>query len=378
MHSVLGVFTQNTFCNWLIDRNIHSTAFRDSSERDRRYFVIVSCKSRKTFRHSHVARFRGPFCLLSAMKRRVFYKGILNHCYQRTADRGVLFYTYSDHLVFFTQYCIMARKYGIQVLAVCQMPDHVHDSVIANRKQDLEMFKQYTNSGFVRKRSEQYGLTGSVFDCSFGSVPKVGDKKARTNLIYVGNNPVERRLVSKAEEYRWNYLAYAASDHPFSEKLVIRDARWPLLKAIKEVKAQYDACKPLNYAQLQRIFQPLDRKESLQLTDFIITTYNVIDYASAIRFFDTYDRMLIALHATTGSEYDLNEVFIGKSDAPYNKMTSILLRERLVRDIHEILRLSVDEKYGLFLLLRRETEAPAEQIAAFLHMPLKKVSNGND
>lgn len=311
------------------------------------------------------------------MKRRKFIKGILNHCYQRMEDGGVLFYTYGDHLVFFTQYCIMARKYRIRVLALCQMPDHVHDSIIANRKQDFERFKQYTGAGFVRKRNKRFGLSGLVFECSFGSVPKIGDKIARTNLLYVGNNPVERKLVPLAEQYRWNYLAYANSNHPFSEKLVIRKARWPLQKAVREVKAQFKAGKPMEYAQLERLFRPLDRKEGLQLTDFIISTYNVIDYQATFRYFDSYVQMLIALHATTGSEHDLNEIFIGKSDAHYNRMTGILLRERRVKEIHEILSMSVDEKYELFLLLRQETYATSEQIAAFLHMPLKKSSNGN-
>lgn len=56
------------------------------------------------------------------MKRRKFYKNTWTHCYQRTADGGVLFYTYSDHLVYFTHYCILARKHHIRVLAMCQMP----------------------------------------------------------------------------------------------------------------------------------------------------------------------------------------------------------------------------------------------------------------
>ena len=292
-------------------------------------------------------------------------------------DGGVLFYTYGDHLVYFTQYCVMARKYNIQVLALCQMPDHVHDSVIANRKQDLVKFKQYTNSGFVKKRQEQFGMSGPVFESTFKSVPKIGDKKARSNLVYVGNNPVERKLVTLAEQYRWNYLAYALSDHPFFEKLIIRNARWPLQKAVREVNSLFYDGKPMNYAVLHRLFQPLDRKERLQLVDCIISTYNVIDYNAAIRFFDSYEQMLIAMHATTGSEYDLNEVFIGKSDALYNRMTVVLLQERAIKDIHEILSLSIDEKYERYLLLRRETEAPAEQIAAFLHMSLKRASNGN-
>ena len=287
-------------------------------------------------------------------------------------DRGVLFYTDIDHLVFYTQYCVMARKHGIRVLALCQMPDHLHDSVIADRKIDLERFKQESLSWYALRRNAQAGVKGAVFECSYGSVPKIGDKNVRSNLIYVGNNPVERKLVSDAKDYRWNYLAYAESDHPFSEKLVIRKASWSLRKAVKEVKAQAAACRPMNYAMMDRLFAPLDRKERMQLTDFIISSYNVIDYAAASKYFDSFDRMMIAMHATTGSEHDLNEVFIGKSDAHYDKMTTILLGKGIVNDIHEILSLSVDEKFELYLLLRRETQATSEQIAAFLHMPLKR------
>lgn len=314
----------------------------------------------------------GSVWLLRDMKRRVFYKGILNHCYQRTADRGLLFYSYSDHLAYFTQYCIMARKYGIRVLSLCQMPDHVHDSVITERKQDLEKFKQDTNSWFAMRWNERYGLHGQVFEQSFGSAPKRGNKKGSSNLVYVGNNPVERRLVEKAEQYRWNYLAYAVSDHPFSKKLVIRDASWPLQKAVKVVKAQFMAGKPLHFNQLERLFAPLGWDERQQLTDFIITTYNCIDYTAALGYFGSYENMLIAMHATTGSEYDIREVFVGKSDAPYGQMTAFLLNNQYVKDIHQILSWSVDEKYELFLVLRKVMDAPGEQFFKFLHLPIRK------
>jgi len=305
------------------------------------------------------------------MKRRIFFKEILNHCYQRTTDGGIQFYTYSDHLYFFTLYCVLARKYGIQVLSLCQMPDHVHDSVVAGQMEDLARFKRQVNTDYTRARNSFFGLKELQWEPRFGSAPKFGEKKVRSNLVYVGNNPVERKLVKRAEEYRWNYLAYAVSNHPFSEKLVIRKARWPLQKAVREVKAQFKDGKPMNYALLQRLFGPLDREERLQLTDFIISTYNVIDYAAAIRYFGSYEEMLTAMHATTGSEHDLNEVFIGRSDAHYARMTKILLQECRLKDIHEILSFPNDEKYSLSLLLRRKTDAPVKQIAKFLHLSMK-------
>ena len=178
--------------------------------------------------------------VLYDMKCRIFYQGIVNHCYQRSADHCVLFYSYGDHLVYFTHYCVMARKYGVKVLSLCQMPDHVHDTVVAEYKEDLSAFKRETNKLFSHKRNAYFHLSSPTLEHPYGSAPKFGTKKVRTNLIYVGNNPVERKLTRKAEEYRWNYLAYASSEHPFSNKLIVRYSRWPLQKAVKEIKANVE------------------------------------------------------------------------------------------------------------------------------------------
>ena len=69
------------------------------------------------------------------------------------------------------------------------------------------------------------------------------------------------------------FLAYAVSPNPFSDRLVIRESRWPMRRAIKEVKACFKSLKPLTYAQLQRLFNPLTDMEKAQLVDYIINLY---------------------------------------------------------------------------------------------------------
>lgn len=306
------------------------------------------------------------------MKRRMIAKNLLIHCYQRSVHGNILFYCYSDYLVYFTGYCIQARKHHVQVLSLCLMPDHVHDSIIVKKSTDLMKFKRDFNTWYSRVHKPVcHCKDEALLETPYGSAIKYGAKKARTLLIYVGNNPVERQLAAKAEDYRWNFLAYAQSDHPFSKKLILRQSRWSLRQAIKEVNAQYQAGKPLSYAQLQRLFKKLEPEEGQQLTDYIIRKYNVIDYPEAIRYFDRYEDMLSAMHSTTGSEYDINEPFLGKSDAHYARMTAIIMRERHPNDIHDILGLDIAEKFTLFQLIRKYSSAMSEQIAKFLHMPMK-------
>lgn len=303
------------------------------------------------------------------MSRR-FFKDILNHCYQRSADCGVLFYTRFDHLVYFTLYCILARKYRIQILSLCQMPDHIHDAVVTARKQDLVQFKRELNSRFAKQYNDYCGTTGPVFASPFGSAPKNGPKAARSTLIYIANNPVEKQLVKEAEQYRWNYLLYALSPHPFSWPIVIRRSSQALRRAVRLVKAQFQTNKALNYTLLKNLTQGLTPAETEQITDYIISVYNVIDYTAAIRFFDTYPDMIRAISANTGKEFDLNEIYLGKDDRPYAEMTRILLAKCGYRDIHEFLSESLERKQELFRILRQYSYAGAKQIGRYLHLPI--------
>ena len=306
-------------------------------------------------------------------RKRPFQKDIVIHCYQRSKDGGLLFYCYSDYLVWFTIICIVASRHKVTILAMCPMPDHVHISLRAASAKELSGFIGEASSWYAVRFNQVCKTEGHVFEPRFGSAPKYGTKRGRTNILYVCNNPVERQLVQNAEDYRWTFLAYAVSEHPFSKKLIIRKASRAMQKAVREVKAQFKAGLPLTYAQLQRLFASLSHEECLQLTDFIITTYNVIDYDAALEFFDSYEDLLKAAHATTSKEHDINEVFVGKSDAHYSKMASTIMRELKPADIHDVLSLPPAEKYEIFQLLRKHSDAMSEQIAKFLHMPVTKL-----
>ena len=303
---------------------------------------------------------------------RFFIRGVVNHIYQRPIEPSVIFYNISDYLVYFTILCSLASKYDVRILKLCQMPDHVHGSWIAGRKKDLFGLERDVTSLFAREHNRICHRKGPFFQSPFGSTPKYTEKKVRSNLIYVDNNPVERRLCEHAEQYRWNYIAYAVSNHPFSEPYRKENASRPMVRAVCSVKACHADGKHLTYAMLQRLLKPLGRKEQEQLVDIIITTYSVIDHEGAIRFFGNYENMLLADHSTTGSEYDLKEVFLGKDDRWYARMANIVMKRYNLADIHDMLGFSSERKWELYQLLRQETMASADQIAAFLRMPLRK------
>lgn len=305
------------------------------------------------------------------MKNRLFYSGIPSHCYQNTVDGFLLFYSISDHLVYFTNLCVCANRFGIIIYAACQMPDHVHLGAIASSCDRLTRFIQEVSKAFALSDSITCNREGHLFNRPFGSAPKKDSKAIRTNIIYIGNNPVERKLCVNAAEYRWNYLAYAVSTHPFSEKLVIRKASWAMKKAVKEVKGEYKRGKPLSYALLQRLFGTLDQKEKNQLVDYIITTYSVIDYDYAFRFFGGYDNMIKAMGYTAGKEHDIQENMVGKSDVCYSLITKRLLEELHLQDIHEIFSMPESFRTDLMLEIHTKTKLDLRQLAKYFRLKIR-------
>ena len=61
--------------------------------------------------------------------------------------------------------------------------------------------------------------------------------------------------------------------------------------------------KPLTYIILERLFRDLENREKNQLTDYIISKYNCIDYDRLISFYGSYDKMCLAFASNQGSEY---------------------------------------------------------------------------
>ncbi|MBO4567247.1 MAG: transposase [Bacteroidales bacterium] len=303
------------------------------------------------------------------MKKRRFSYDALIHCYHNTVDGVLLFYSVSDYLVFFSIACIAARRYNVNIVKLCPMPDHYHISCFCECSSDLAAFIRYLTSVYAREFNTICIRKGQLFTKSFGSAPKRTDKAIRTNLIYVDNNPVERHLSQKAEDYQWNFLKYAESDHPFSDKIIKRTASSHLKNAMRMIESFNKKGRFLRHSTLNMLFSKLDLQEKKSLTDFIITTYSVIDYQFSVEMFGSHKNNLVADNASTGSEYEIRERFNGKRDDVYAKMTGLLLRGGFVSDIHDVISMSLENKKKLFYYLKGMTDATSRQIECFLHLP---------
>lgn len=303
------------------------------------------------------------------MKKRFVVEGEVHHIYQKTKGGVVIFYSLRDYIVFFTIFCTVAEMMDVDVLALCPMPDHLHNASRFKTLEQMEKFVQIYTQCFAREWNKARKREGQLFQPRFGSAVKLGNKQVRTTINYNNNNPVERRITIRAEEYRWNFLRYFRSNNPFSKPLVESEASTKLRNALQEVRSLRKKGKWVKYAQLDRLMNNLGREELQQLADYIITTWNVIDYVGAISYYGDYDAMIRSFHDNTGSEYDIKEDTDQYSDSVYSDCTKILIRDGKISSIREIPTLPSLKKLELFKFLSARSCAKPSQLNKFLHLP---------
>lgn len=248
------------------------------------------------------------------MKQKRFNPGTPTHNYQKSKDGNLLFYSLFDRLVYFTIYCIEAKRRGVMVLSLNLMFTHTHALLQTQSRAVQSHFNREVERLYAREFNGYSGHRGPVFMKTYGWAQKRNNAKVRSCLAYIGNNHVEKKLCRHGIEERWSLLAYAFSDHPFSEALVIRRASVQMKKAVRMVKAIHERGHFLNYTMLARLFGPLEKKERNQLIDFIIIRYSVIDYDLARKHFlitpDKEKERLFSdlLHATKASRRQVSKL----------------------------------------------------------------------
>lgn len=310
-----------------------------------------------------------PNVFMNMRKRRKFYSGVVNHVYQRTVSGNNLFYGYEDFLTFFTILSVSARAAQITFLGLCLMYNHFHALIVTESVSQLSDFMNHACSWFAREFNHFTGNVGQLLKKNFGSAPKWSEKDVRTTINYVGNNPVEKRICIRPEQYRWNFLQFAVSSNPFSEPLVLRKASKRMKRAVKEVATMYKLNLPLKFTLIRRLFNGLTSIETEQLVDYIISTYNFIDYQAAISYYGSYEKMLEAMNSNTGSEYEIREEWDPDSDLIYHHMVEYVQKAFPDMPANRVTTLPEEQKQDLARVFSRIPATP-RQISRFLHLPV--------
>lgn len=302
-----------------------------------------------------------------AYRKRKFAPGECMHIYQRTIKGHNIFYDLEDFLVFYSVFSTIARNYNIMILELCLMTDHIHILISSSSLSQISQFIQHYTSVFVREYNYSIDRRGSLFHKSFGSAPKKGSKKIRSTIVYIGNNPVEKKLCNYAEEYKWNFLSHMKEDGGRIKDTMSRK----LQTALKEIRGYRNCSKHLTFGQVRRMLKGLTPTERDMLTDYVIDVYSPFDKEALLSFYDSYEDMLHAMRASSGSEYDIKEKFNPGSDRIYGEMAAEVRRLYPRVPVRKVITMTVEQKVEIGRMLQRNTGASIHQIAKFLHLELK-------
>lgn len=291
-----------------------------------------------------------------------------NHVYQRSDGGYNIFYDDEDYLLCFMILSVFAQKHNVKLLKICFMVDHIHILVDAESCEHMAAFVRDYTSVFVKEYNTSIGRKGRLFYKSFGSAPKQGDKKMRSVIVYIGNNPVEKGLCRYAEDYRWNFIMYMLPKEMQQKRSRASRESRKLLRCFKRVKAAVNAGAYMNYTQLYDMFSDLTDVERTSLVDYVVMAYYPFDVECILDLYDDWQQVIDAMHSTAGSEYDLKEKWYSKSDAIYMKMSSYVRENLNIYPVRNVLKLSSEQKNLLAAELKSKTGATDYEVKKFLHL----------
>ena len=208
----------------------------------------------------------------------------------------------------------------------------------------------------------------ALFHKAYGNSAKRRDKDIRNCIAYNYNNSVEKLLFNRAEQDRWNLLAYIDNPHPFSKEICRKTASKKLLKSMDAAILFHGRNEYLDYPVVRRLFEGLVPEEREQLLDFIIYLYLPIDKESLLGFYKSYDAMVLAINSNTGKEYDMNEIYGPESHQDFVRMLNLTQRSSFAADPRSIILAPDEQKWKIVKSFMDRAGASLNHAKRFLHL----------
>ena len=146
-------------------------------------------------------------------------------------------------------------------------------------------------------------------------------------------------------------------------------------RALTEIDSAVELNIPLKHVQVRRILRKLSDTEKEQIVDYIIYKYLPFDKEELLKYYESYETMLTAMHSNSGNEYDIREEWYPESDTAYIEMTEYIRSKWPEKAVRSVITIAPDEKINLAKELKDNTSGSRRQIARFLHMKEDKLAD---
>ena len=134
---------------------------------------------------------------------RLVAPGLPHHVTQRGNRRQPVFFRDEDWQGYLHALLVQTQQHGVAIWAYCLMTNHIHLIAVPARPDSLALALGETHRRYTWQVNRRAGWTGYLWQGRFASFPMEA-RHAYAAIRYVERNPVEARLVTRAEDYPWS------------------------------------------------------------------------------------------------------------------------------------------------------------------------------
>ncbi|MBP6014639.1 MAG: transposase [Alphaproteobacteria bacterium] len=132
--------------------------------------------------------------------------GVPHHITQRGNRRQQVFFNAEDYAAYVANLAARCRAEGVEVLAYCLMPNHVHLILVPPHEDALSAVLSRLHRDYARRINFRAGWRGFLWQGRFASFA-MDDDYLLACARYVELNPVRARLVVHPADWPWSSAA---------------------------------------------------------------------------------------------------------------------------------------------------------------------------
>lgn len=134
---------------------------------------------------------------------RIVVPNFPHHITQRGNRRQPVFFQEQDRYEYLRLIKKFSLVYGTKIWAYCLMDNHVHLIMVPNNEKTLTRTLQEAHRRYTRYINFREGWRGYLWQGRYASFP-MDEKHLIAAIRYVERNPVEAKIVNRAEDYKWS------------------------------------------------------------------------------------------------------------------------------------------------------------------------------
>jgi len=139
---------------------------------------------------------------------RYFVPGNFYHIITRGNNKQQIFFFRRDYLRYLKNLEKYSKKFNIQALAYCLMPNHVHLLVKQKSETTVTDFMQSLNTAYSMYFNIKHSRSGHLFQGPFKHVLVETEEYLVHLSRYIHLNPSSANLARKPENYPWSSYKY--------------------------------------------------------------------------------------------------------------------------------------------------------------------------